>query len=322
MAGVLLSSLRSEELLQLVIVDQSGQESSLNDAVVRMELVCRGCRYNLYGLAASGKCPECGLDISETIIHTVDPASSHLPKITNPKAVGNGFFWLLVCLFIASLILIARPLALRFDALDKTGVRNYSVHTSPGLSIVAAVVILLGLVAAARFIPKKGNETSGVIRRDIRLLMMGMIGLGVFSLVSSWLGWMFVASWITSLSRIALMISAIIILFGLKGILKAIGQRSREYRTARGGRQGIRAMMAAMFAAITGETIKAVAVGLGRFSTVETLAMVVTWMSVLMLLIGLVYLIVNGWWIRKALCKPPPKLRTILSPRADWDVRD
>ena len=303
------------------IVDQSDQESSLNDAVVRTELVCRGCRYNLYGLAASGKCPECGLDISETIIHTIDPAASRLPKITNPRAVGNGLFWLLVNLAIATLFLIARPVALRLDALDKTGVRDYSAFAPKYLPFAAGIVILLGLFAAVRFIPKNGNKNDGAIRRDIRVLMTGMIGLSIFCFVSSGLQLIPVTNWIISLAHIALMVCAIIILLGLKGILRAVGQRSREYRTARGGRQGIRAMIGAMLAAITGELVRLVAERLGSFPTIETMAMVATWMSVLMLLIGLIYLVVNGWWIRKALCKPPPKISMILSSREDWDDR-
>ena len=48
-----------------------------------------------------------------------------------------------------------------------------------------------------------------------------------------------------------------------------------------------------------------------------TMGMVVTWISTLMLLIGLAYLVVNGWWIRRALCRPPPALDEILDCAAD-----
>lgn len=304
------------------IVDQYSQESSLKDAVVRLELACRGCRYNLYGLSADGKCPECGMDVSQTVIHTIDPAASKLPKISNPSAVGNGLLWLLISLAIAALLLVARPIALRLDALDKTGAQDYAAFATMYLPTIACVVILLGLFAAVLFIPKKGNEHDGTIRRDIRVLITGMIGLSVFCIVSSGLELIPVTSWIKSLSHIALMVCAIVILFGLKGILRAVGQRSREYRTARGGRQGIRAMIGAMFAAIAGEIARIAVVELGSFPRIEAIAIVITYMSVLMLVIGLGYLVVNGWWIRQALCQPPPKLRTILSPRSDWDARD
>ena len=303
------------------IVDQSSQESSLKDAVVRTELLCRGCRYNLYGLVASSKCPECGLDISETIIHTIDPAASRLPKITNPRAVGNGLLWLLVSLAIATLLLVARPIALRLDALDKTGVRDYCTIAPKYLPITAGIVVLLGLFASVRFIPKNGNEHDGTIRRDIRVLMTGLVGLSIFCFVTGGLQWILVTNWIINLAHIALMVCAIIILLGLKGILRAVGQRSREYRTARGGRQGIKAMIVAMLAAIAGVLVRSVVERLGSFPRIETMAMVTTWMSVLMLLIGLLYLVVNGWWIRQALCKPPPKISMILSSREDWDDR-
>jgi len=305
----------------LDIVDQSGQESSLKDAVVRTELACRGCRYNLYGLAADSRCPECGLDISQTVLHTIDPAASNLPKISNPSAVGNGLLWLLISLAIATLLLIARPIALRLDALDKTGLQDYSALTPKYLPLAAGVVILLGLFAAVQFMPKKGNEHDVSIRRDLRVLITGMIALSVFCSVSSCLELIPITSWIKSLAHISLMVCAIVILFGIKGILRAVGQRSREYRTAQGGRQGIRAMIGAMFGAIAGELARIIVVQLGSFPTIEAMAIVVTYMSVLMLLIGLGYLVVNGWWIRKALCKPPPRISMILSSRSDWEAR-
>lgn len=306
----------------MVIVEQTGKESSLKEAVVRTELACRGCRYNLYALAADGKCPECGMDISQTVIHAIDPAASNLPKISNPNAVGNGLLWLLISLVIATLLLIARPIALRLDALDKTGLQDFCAFTPTYLPIAAGLAVLLGIIAAVRFIPKKDNEHNGTIRRDIRVLITGMIGLSVFCIVSSWLQYMHLTNWILNLGYIALMVCAIVILYGLKGILRAVGQRSREYRTARGGRQGIRAMIGAMFAAIAGQLVQMVVTQLGSFPRIEAMATVITYMSVLMLVIGLGYLVVNGWWIRKALCKPPPKLRTILCPRSDWDARD
>jgi len=153
------------------------------------------------------------------------------------------------------------------------------------------------------------------------VLMTGLIGLSVFCFVTSGIQLIPVTSWIISLSNIALMVCAIIILLGLKGILRAVGQRSREYRTARGGRQGIRAMIAAMLAAIAGVLVRCGAERLGSFTRIESMAMVATWMSVLMLLIGLLYLVLNGWWIRKALCKPPPKIGMILSSLSDWEAR-
>ena len=107
-------------------------------------------------------------------------------------------------------------------------------------------------------------------------------------------------------------------LFGLDGILQAIGQRSRAFRTARGGRQGVMGMIGALGGIVLGELMGLLAATAGSGGTrLATIAMVMTWISTLMLLIGLAYLVVNAWWIRRALCSPPPALAEILDQPGD-----
>ena len=306
--------------IQLTIVNAPDQPRDLRGAVVRSELHCRGCGYNLYALSANGRCPECGLEIWETVLHTVDPAASRLPKMRNPRAVGNGLFWVILSLLAGAIILVARPVALRLDALDPTGLRNISAFAPPNLAIVAGAVVLVGLMAARRFAPAKGHEPGGAVMRDIRLLVAGMIGWALLVIIQPGLQRLAVPSWGIDLTHIAAALGAMVGLFGLDGILQAIGQRSRAFRTARGGRQGVMAMIGALGGVVLGELMGLPAAVAGSTgSRLSTLGMVVTWISTLMLLIGLAYLVVNGWWIRRALCSPPPALAEILDQPGDED---
>ncbi len=317
-AGGRMASLGLSNLVQLSIVNAPSQPQSLAGAVVCSPLHCRGCGYNLYGLSAEGRCPECGLEVWETVLHTVDPAASRLPKLRNPQAVGNGLFWLILSLFVAAVILVARPVARRLDALDPTGLRDISAWTPPYLALAAGVVVLAGLRAVGSFAPPKGQELHGSIGRDIRLLVAGMIAWALLIIIQVGLEWKAVPAWGLGLARIAATFGAMVGLFGLDGILRAIGQRSREFRTARGGRQGVLAMIGALAGVVLGELM-----GMGSAMSsragdgLATMGMVVTWISTLMLLIGLAYLVVNGWWIRRALCRPPPALDEILDCAAD-----
>ena len=53
---------------------------------------------------------------------------------------------------------------------------------------------------------------------------------------------------------------------------------------------------------------------------VHTIGSVVLAMSMFMVLIGLAYLVVNAWWIRRALLSPPPALDEVLLPRMPNDT--
>ena len=315
-AGGRMATLRLSNPVQLSIVNAPSQPQSLAGAVGCSPLHCRGCGYNLYGLSAEGRCPECGLEVWETVVHTVDPAASRLPKLRNPRAVGNGLFWLTLSLFVAALILVARPVARGLDAL--TGFRDISAWTPPYLALVAGVVVLAGLIAVGSFAPPEGQRPHGSIGRDIRLLVAGMIAWALLIIIQPGLLRMPVPAWGCGLIRIAAAFGAMVGLFGLDGILRAIGQRSREFRTARGGRQGVLAMIGALAGVVLGELM-----GMGSAMSsragvgLATMGMVVRWISTLMLLIGLAYLVVNGWWIRRALCRPPPALDEILDCPAD-----
>lgn len=318
-AGGRMASRGRSNPVQLSIVNAPSQPQSLAGAVVCSPLHCRGCGYNLYGLSAEGRCPECGLEIWETVLHTVDPAASRLQKLRNPRAVGNGLFWLTLSLFVAAVILVARPVARRLDTLDPTGLRDISAWTPLYLALVAAVVVLAGLRAAGSFGPPKGQELHGSIKRDIRLLVAGMAAWVLLVVIQVVLEWKAVPAWGLGLARIAATFGAMVGLFGLDGILRAIGQRSRAFRTARGGRQGVLAMIGALAGVVLGELM-----GMGSVMSsrawgggLATMGMVVMWISTLMLLIGLAYLVVNGWWIRRALCRPPPALDEILNQPGD-----
>src|SRR5438477_2160642 len=82
----------------------SGEESPLeaewSHATVITPIHCRQCGYYLRGLRADSRCPECGLEIWQSVLHTVDPAASRLPMLRNPRAVGDGIFVLTMCMLL------------------------------------------------------------------------------------------------------------------------------------------------------------------------------------------------------------------------------
>jgi hypothetical protein len=280
--------------------------------VVATPVHCRQCGYNLYGLRAGGACPECGLEVWETILHTVDPAASRLPKLHNPAAVGNALLWLIVCMVAAALLLVARPIALGIDALDESGLRNLSRWTPDLLPFAAGLIALGGLWSVWRLAPPRGEEPSGAVWRDVWLLGVGLLLWAFLMPVIAWTESSAAHWWVGDTAWLVLAGVAVVVLAGLRGVLETIGLRSRLYRTARTGRQGIQGMVAAILGTAVGHAVHLIAATAGGPRHLETLGTVIVIISTLMLVVGLGYLVVNAWWIRHSLRCPPPALDEIL----------
>jgi hypothetical protein len=277
---------------------------------------CRRCGYNLYGLSADGPCPECGLDAWESILHTVDPAASRLPRINNPTAVGNALLWLMVFVAAGLLLLVVRPLALWIDAMDPVGLRRLADWTPPWFSLLAGVIGLAALFWVRTMTPQAGENPDSPLRRDIRWLGAGVAGWASLTLVMGTMEFDGKQPWVAPALWMAIAGAAVVGLLGLRGVLKAVGLRSREYRTASGGRQGIRAMIAAIIGIAIGQVLRLLALGTG-VGVLAALGIIISSICTLMVVIGLAYLVVNTWWIRQSLRCPPPQLREVLGPKSD-----
>ncbi len=290
---------------------ESGGTASHPGGVVMTPIHCRRCGYNLYRLPADGPCPECGLEAWESILHTVDPAASRLPQIRNPGVVGDALLGLMLVLAAVSIILVLRPLAEWIDAMDPSGLRSVARWAPAWLAIVAGVAALAALFWVRRLAPPVGAERSRGVWRDVRWLGVGLAVWATFVITVGLMQMAAVPGRAITAVWLAAALAAVIPLLGLRGILKTIGLRSREYRTASGGRQGIRAMVAATIGAACGHGLLLLASPTG-FETLAALGTVVTSISALMVMIGLFYLVANAWWIRKALRCPPPSLEEVI----------
>ncbi len=272
---------------------------------------CRRCGYNLYGLRADGQCPECGLETWESVLHTVDPTASRLPRLRDPAGVGNALLSLTVFLLIGAAVLATRPLAGWVEKLDPTGRWALAAHVPAEFTFLAAAAAVGALWSLRGLAPVRGIGKQGAVWRDIWLLAGALAVGAVAATVAVRLEVVDPLSRAADVLRLSIAVPVVIGLFGLNGILGVIGLRSRAYRTARGGRQGITAMVAATTGVAAGGLIRLL--GLSRsWGGLATLGAVISLISTLMLLIGLTYLVVNVWWIRRSLHRPPPELSEIL----------
>ena len=199
------------------------------------------------------------------------------------------------------------------DALDSSGLRNLSAWVPVQLSLLAGIVVMAALRAVFWLAPQTGSDSDVAVWRDIWLLGFGLAAWSVLAVAVATLELTGVIGLLPAAGQLAMAISAIAALLGLRGILGLIGKRSREYRTARGGRQSVAAMIGAVIGLGAGETLQLVArATAGGTAPLATLGTVITAISALMLVIGLLYMVVNAWWIRRSLRRPPPGWDEIL----------
>lgn len=59
-------------------------------AELRGDLRCARCRYNLRGLSITTVCPECGVPVRATLLHTVDPMAAELRPVRAPVLTAYG----------------------------------------------------------------------------------------------------------------------------------------------------------------------------------------------------------------------------------------
>lgn len=292
---------------------------------VRPGVHCQRCGYELRGLSADGRCPECGLDIWFTIQHLIDPTASRLPKLREPVGVGNAMFWLMLCALVAGAVLAGHALGVLAHLRPRAYAQLGGFTLPHDLLFVASMAGIAAMWSVFRFMPPRGNDESDIaVRRDVRLLAAGLLAFAATALVQwvlerAWTGAGLPASDFSILSgrataRIALALSAVPGFIGIDGILRTIGRRSREYRRARGARQGSRPMIAACLGVAIGNLIRLVGLSVPGGASLAALGAVLSWVSALMVLIGLLYLVVNAWWIRRALRRPPPPIDEVLAP--------
>lgn len=281
-------------------------------------LRCRDCGYDLRGLPLGGACPECGTPVWHTVLPTIDPVGSRLPRLHNPGAVGNGMVAAAFGLLVPCVLMTLYP---AMDSLARLGLmRPMSGHAATRLCMLAGVLMLSGVLAAWMLWPRGSREVIATVVGVVIRLQVGaaVAAAGTLSLAltGGYAGRVVDGArtsftWVSLLLECAVLGGQVLWLVAFARIVRDVGLRSREYRLRPHARQPAREMGIAAGIVAAAEVVRLVALE-SRSETVAALAAVVAAAAYAMFLIGLAFLFVNAIWIRRALAAPHPTLLELL----------
>jgi hypothetical protein len=284
-----------------------------SETVVTTSVGCRTCGYLLRGLRATSSCPECGADVWRSVLKAIDDEAGVRRQLSNPRAVGNGLVMVITAMLLTAGIIVAWAVIVRLVVSTSLVDGVVLAMATTILRTAIPVLGLIGLIGIALLWPR------GSARWSLHLgVMPGAAGVALWTLQWSYgLEWTRLVNgydaWPSEAMRASVeaIIRALIvcvILLGLRNVFGAIGQRSVAYRRAKGGRQGLESMVVAILAGTIGAILSILARHDILPAPIGATGSVVKWVCVFMLLIGLMYLVMNAWWIRREIRAPRPGL--------------
>jgi len=118
--------------------------SEVPSAIVRIDLPCVGCGYNLKGISPLTLCPECGLALRSTLIFVIDPDQGEIAPLKHGKRIGFTLISIAALLVVAVGILwVPHSLTILHEISDSSGsarrVSSAWPLWSPGVSGVLAI---------------------------------------------------------------------------------------------------------------------------------------------------------------------------------------
>lgn len=216
--------------------------------VVTADLPCRRCRYHLRGQETTGRCPECGLAIEETLRSSIDLASlagfaspgvSRLRLLAGSAMLGLAVAAAALAGLLMPLALVTAPTGFDPAGPDDAAIVGTLAPAILGLGIAGAIAGTLGLGARLTLGPATslGRATRSL---PIAIGLLGIVaaaGLGssVLSAERSATALAVVGSTVEVCRALATAFLAV----GVAAVLTGIGSRSERYTREGLGRQGL-----------------------------------------------------------------------------------
>jgi len=243
-----------------------------------------------------------------SIAAAIDPDMQRLVRLERPRRTAVSLVATMTAIAAAVLVQLAAPaVALFQDLINQPGPMAARLLAAGWAA--ASVLLLAAAIASIGIAPDRDSLLRAEWGRRRVGLQLGLVLWAIAAVaVPLGFGWRapdhFPDPFLIIISNAWQLLCALAPLGGLRSIFMILGRRSRRWREARHGRQGIDALVAAAGGVLVFSTAVPIMAAY-RFEALHTLAVFLTVASAAVLSIGVLYLVANAMWIARSLVKPP-----------------
>lgn len=241
-----------------------------------------------------------------SLVTAVDPELRDFVRLKSPDRTSFALLTSVACLSGAVLAQLAGPALALIEEFNRSSHPRAAGAVAAGWWIAAAL-LLIGSGAAMAIAPKSEPLLRAEWGRRRVALSLGLaiwaVTIVTLPFAFGWRPGRSPDPYVMIITTAWQLLASLAPLTGLRHVIAILGRRSQRWREARQGRQSVDALVAAGGGVLVFATAVPIMASY-RFELLHLLAVLLAVTSAAVLVIGLMYLIMNAWWIVRSTIRP------------------